>query len=45
MGHANVRMQFRYIQGVDAEKRRAAELLAGEWVRVGQNSGSVAVRQ
>src|SRR5439155_3983677 len=37
MGHANVRTQFIYVQGVDAEKRRAAELLAGELVRIGQN--------
>ena len=44
MGHSDVRTQFIYIQGVDAEKRRAAELMAGELARIGQKSDAAAVK-
>jgi hypothetical protein len=44
MGHSTVRTQFIYIQGVDEEKRRAAELLAGELARIGQKSDPTGVK-
>jgi integrase len=44
MGHSTVRTQFIYIQGVEEEKRRAAELLAGELARIGQKSGPMGVK-
>jgi integrase len=41
MGHANVRTQFIYIQGVDSEKRRVADLLGSELARIGQKTDQI----